>query len=143
MNASRWTLTSAAWVLAASTALGQTRGTDDARIDALVRKLGSSAYVQREKARQELEAIGTPALGSLRRASKETDVETARRIADLIRNFEEHLLTKQVLAPKAVQLQLKGVTVQQAIDELAKVSGYPVQFLGDATKCADKKITLE
>ncbi len=32
--------------------------------------------------------------------------------------------------------------MQDAINELAKASGYPIQFQGDATKFADKKITL-
>jgi hypothetical protein len=116
---------------------------DASRIDALIRKLGSSSFVQREQARKELEAIGPSALDTLRLANKTTDAETSHRLTELIRRFEEQLLTKQILAPKEVHLKLNGVGVQQAITELANQSGYPIQFLGDATKFADKKITLD
>src|SRR5262249_28037289 len=93
--------------------------------------------------RKELEAIGTPALEPLRRMNKTADVEVNRRIADLIRRLEEQILTRQILAPKEVHVKLNGVGVQQAIAELASLSGYPIQFQGDATKFADKKITLD
>jgi hypothetical protein len=99
--------------------------------------------VQREQSRKELEAIGTPALEPLRRMNKTADVEVNRRIAELIRRLEEQLLTRQILAPKEVHLKWNGVGVQQAIAELASLSGYPIQFQGDATKFADKKITLD
>ena len=141
-----WTLAFILLLAAASWGHGQTPAAaspDHARIASLVRKLGSSSFVQREKSRRELEAIGTPALEPLRRVNKTADAETNRRIAELIRLFEEQLLTRQILAPKEVHLKLNGVSVQQAIAELASVSGYPIQFQGDATKFADKKITLD
>jgi hypothetical protein len=125
---------------------GQTPTTaspDHDRIDALVRKLGSSSFLQREQARKELEAIGTPALEPLRRAKKTTDTEANRRIDELIRLFEEQTLTRQILTPKQVHLKLDGVNVQQAIASLANLSGYPIQLQGDATVFADRKITLD
>ncbi len=137
----QWIFGAAFFAIAASSGLGQTP--DAARIEALVRKLGRSASVQREQARKEIEAIGTPALDALRKAAKTADVETARRIADLVRNFEEQVLVKQILAPKEVHLKLKDASVQEAIAELSKISGYPLQFLGDATRFADEKITLD
>jgi hypothetical protein len=122
---------------------GGAKFADNDRLEALVRKLGSSSFVQREKARKELEAIGTSALEPLRRAKKTADAETNRRIAELIRLFEEQVLIRQILEPKQVHLKLNGVSVQQAIAELANLSGYPIQFQGDATRFADKKITLD
>jgi hypothetical protein len=99
--------------------------------------------VQREQARKELQSIGMPALESLRRAVKTADAESARRLRELIRELEEQLLAQQILAPKEIQLVLKDATVQEAIAELAKISGYPIQFMGDATVFADKKLTLD
>jgi hypothetical protein len=142
----QWTLAFTLCLAVGSWGQGQTpapANPDNARIEVLVRKLGSSSFVQREQARKELEVIGTPALEPLRRANKTADAETNRRIAEMIRLFEEQLLTRQILAPKEVHLKLTGVAVQQAITELANVSGYPIQFQGDATKFADKKITLD
>lgn len=130
-------------LLVASSAFAQSAIPDDAKIAALVRKLGSPAYLQREQARRDLEAIGPSILEPLRRASATADAETARRLADLVRNFEEQVLTQQVLAPKEVHLKLKDASVPQAIAELATISGYPIQFLGDATRFGSKKITLD
>ncbi len=126
-----------------SWALAQAPTPEPARIEALVRKLGSSSYAQREEARRELQAIGTPALDQVRKLSKSTDAEISRRVAELIRGFEEQLLTKQVLAPKEVHLKLKDASVQQAVAELANISGYPIQLQGDLTKVTNKKITLD
>jgi hypothetical protein len=146
MYTRQWSLAFTLCLAIGSWGHGQTpppENPDNARIEALVRKLGSSSFVLREQSRKELEAIGTPALEPLRRVKNTSDAETNRRIAELIRRFEEQILTRQILAPKEVHLKLNGVGVQQAIAELASLSGYPIQFQGDATKFADKKITLD
>ena len=137
----RWILGIGLCLTLCTAGFAQTSDAD--RIDALVRKLGSSSYVQREQARKELESIGVPALDALRKAAKNADLDTARRLADLIRNFEEQLVARQILAPKEVHFKLKDATIQQAIAELANVSGYPIQFLGDAMPFADTKINLD
>lgn len=142
MNRVRWTLAMLAFFVLASWA-GAQGSADRERINALVAKLGSASFAQREQARTELEAAGPAALDALRRAAKTSDAETSRRIAYLIARCEEQLLTKQVLAPKEVDLWLEGVTVQEAILELAMKSGYAIQFQGDATPFADKKVTLK
>jgi hypothetical protein len=117
-------------------------GAENPRIGELIRKLGSSSYLQREHARKELEAIGSPALDTLRRARKASDVETRRRIEELMRRCEEQLLTRRVLAPKEIELNLVDADVDQAIVELTRVSGYPIQFAGDRTALGSKKFTL-
>lgn len=126
-------------------ALAQTPDANDARVATLVKKLGSGSYQARESARKGLESLGADSLDTLRkaRASIDTDVETLRRLDDVIFRFELQLLTKQILTPKEVHLVLKDATPPQAIAELAKVSGYPIQFQGDATKFANKKLTLD
>src|SRR2546425_6777614 len=111
MKLGRWISAFGLALIFGAAGLAQTPSADADRIDALVRKLGSSSYVQREQAKKELEAIGTPALEALRKAAKNANLDTARRIADLIRNFEEQLVTRQILAPKEVQLKLKDATV--------------------------------
>jgi hypothetical protein len=141
MNRVRWTFAILSLVVLASWASAQPSANPE-RIDALVRKLGSASFVQREQARKELEAVGPAALDALRRASKTSDAETARRVAEIIGRFEDQLLTQQILAPKMLELKLEGVTVQEAIAELTSKSGYAIQFQGDATPFANKKITL-
>jgi hypothetical protein len=141
MKLTRWNFAILFCLAVASVAQAQPPANQE-RIDALVRNLGSASFVQREQAGKELESVGPAALESLRRAAKTSDAETARRVGELIRRFEEQLLTKQILAPKEVDLKLEGVTVQQAIADLQAKSGYALQFQGDATPFADKKITL-
>ena len=137
-----WIFTVAVCLAISAAANGQP-ATSDARIETLIRKLGSVSFAQREQARLELEAIGTPALELLRRAKKGGDAESNKRVAELIGRFEMQILTQQILAPKEMNLNLKNVGVLQAIADLAGQSGYPVQFQGDATTFIDKKITLE
>src|SRR5206468_12541754 len=112
---------------------GRAQTPDAAGLDRLIRQLGSSSFVEREAARKELEAIGIPALDQLRKAKKTVNAEANRRIDDLIRRCEEQILTQQILAPKEVHLKLNDVPVLQAIADLANLSGYPIQFEGDAT----------
>jgi hypothetical protein len=129
---------------AASLGSGQTpTSASPERIDALVRKLGSASFPQREHARKELEAIGTPALDSLRHAKRTSDAETNRRIDELIHLFEEQLLTRQILTPKQIHLKLDDLSVKHGIADLANLSGYPIQLHEDASTLADKKIKLD
>src|SRR5262249_29631729 len=44
---------------------------------------------------------------------------------------------------KRVHLKLKDTPVLDAVAELQKQSGYPIQVMGDRTGVADKKITLD
>jgi hypothetical protein len=141
MNTRLWAISLTLALAWASQGLAQTPN-EDARIDALIRKLGSPAYVQRELARKELETIGTPALEPLRRASKTADMETGRRIAELIERFEQQILTRAVLVAKEISLNLKDASIQEAFDELTNASGYTVQIQGDRAAFADKKVTL-
>lgn len=62
---------------------------DHGKIDQLIRQLASKAFAQRAAASQALEAIGEPALESLRKAATVTDeIEQRRRIDNLIRRIE-------------------------------------------------------
>jgi len=112
----------------------------DQRIGELVKQLGSSRFSEREKARHELEAIGAPALAALRKATKSPDLETSRRATDLVRLVEQKLTATRMLAPKHVRLNLKDVSVLDAVKQLEKQSGYRIQVQGNPD---DRKITLD
>jgi formylglycine-generating enzyme required for sulfatase activity len=59
--------------------------TETERIDRLVRQLGSEKFEDRELAGKALEAIGTPALGALRKAATASaDAEVRRRAGQLV-----------------------------------------------------------
>jgi len=117
--------------------------TDHAKIEGLIKKLGSESYAQRESARKELEGLGTASLDTLRRAAMNADLETKRRLTGVIAILEERRVREWTAAPKMVRLKLDGVSVKQSIEELARVSGYPLELIGHAAKLADKRITLD
>jgi hypothetical protein len=118
-------------------------GSDEARIAKLVAQLGSDRFLEREQARKEIETIGAPALVALRRAAHTGDLETSRRAADLVRVIEEHQLTASLLAPKKVHLKVKDAPVLQAVDKLARLSGYTLRVDGDRTLLTGKTVTID
>lgn len=124
-------------------AFSQAPQPDAKRVDDLVKQLGSSKYVERERAQKELESIGGSALDALRKAAKEGDLEISRRAAEMVRRMEEKLTTGSLLAPKKVNLKLKDASVLDAVAELSKQSGYTVNIDGDRTVLANRKVTLE
>jgi WD40 repeat protein len=69
---------------------GSTAKTSDSeKIDKLIRQLGSSRYADRLAANKALAEIGEPALPALRRtAVAGVDLETRRRVEDLVRTIE-------------------------------------------------------
>jgi hypothetical protein len=116
---------------------------DSKRISELIEQLGSAKFQERNAAQKELEAIGVPALEQLKKVSKTGDLETSMRAAELVRKMEEKLFTAGLLAPKRVHLKIKDMAVLDAVNELARLSGYPLQVSGDRTLVAEKKITLD
>jgi WD40 repeat protein len=69
---------------------GSTAKTSDTeKIDKLIRQLGSSKFADRVEANKALAEIGEPALPALRRtAVAGVDLETRRRVEDLVRKIE-------------------------------------------------------
>jgi tetratricopeptide (TPR) repeat protein len=66
-------------------------------VNKLIQQLGSSRYPEREAARKQLEAIGEPALDALRKAAKSSpDIETRRRVEQLVDRLELKILDKLV-----------------------------------------------
>jgi hypothetical protein len=115
---------------------------DPARIEKLIQQLGSPKFAERSRARQELKQIGEPALEALRKAAKSDDAEMSRAASELVKGIEAKQLTASVLAPKRVKLSLTDVPVPEAVAELAKQSGYPIDIQGDRAALAGRKVTL-
>ena len=61
---------------------------DRQRIEGLIRQLGDPSYALRERATTELVACGLPAIGPLRQAQDNPDVEVARRAERCLERIE-------------------------------------------------------
>lgn len=127
----------------------EARPANQPAIQELIKQLGSSKFAERERAAKELEAIGEPALQALREVVKKTeagqaiDLETTRRAAEILRRLEEKISNAKILAPRRLRLNVKDVNVLDAIKELEKLSGYPIQVQGDRNILANRRITLD
>jgi hypothetical protein len=125
--------------------LNGTAGADETsdRVARLVKELGSSKFTVRDRAKRQLEAIGRPALDALRQAARSSDLETSRRAGELVKHMEEKMALESLLAPKKVHLKLKDTPVLDAVDQLARQSGYTIQIQGDRAALASRKVTLD
>ena len=70
-------------------------------------------------------------------------MEIASRATALIAKIEQRAENARLLAPTYVELNLKEATVDDAIAELSKKSGYNIILGGDKTKMSDRRVTLE
>jgi hypothetical protein len=113
------------------------------QIDKLIAQLGSSSFRQREAATKELEALGEPALGALKKATTSGDMEVANRAAALVERITNRLENARRLEPTYVNLTFKDTPVEEAFAELAKQSGFPITIGGDKSKLAERRVTLE
>jgi hypothetical protein len=108
----------------------------------LVEALGSENYREREKAGQTIEAKGEKVLPDLRRAIAKTESpEIARRLTILIRRMDH----ERLVAPKRVTFSMKDCTAKAALDEIAKQTGYRIQFNNNGGPLAtnDQKYSFE
>jgi hypothetical protein len=118
-------------------------GVSSERIQELIDRLGSTKYAERDRASKELDKLGPQALQQLRLALQSPDAEVRRRAEMLVRTIEDRQLTASLLAPKRVHLNVKDVSVADAVAELARQSGYPIQLVGNLGNVAGRKITLD
>lgn len=98
-----------------------------AEVDALVEKLASDDPPVREEALRQLETAGIRALPALRKSINHPDAEVRRVLVDLIPNLE----TAALLAPRRVTMNLENKTVKDALDEVARQTGYKIQAWGN------------
>ncbi len=122
---------------------GAAEPVDAKKIDKLIEKLSADDFADREKATAELDAIGAPALESLRKATASQDVEVSKRAADLVAKIEKRAETVRVLAPKKVHLVYKETPLAEAAADFAKKSGYPISLLDPDGKLKDRTISLD
>ena len=109
----------------------------------LIAGLGSASFADREQAAKDLLASGPLALAPLRAAVQNPDAEISVRAARLVAALEEQVLTDKMLAAKKVRLNVKDVSVIEAVDELARLSGYTLDVLGtDRAILSERKISL-
>jgi hypothetical protein len=93
-------------------------------VEKLVEQLGSSDFQARQAATDALEARGSEALPALRKAEKHADPEIRRRVAELIPALEKAV----ALMPKRVSLHLTNRSLQDAVAEIAKQTGYKLHL---------------
>jgi hypothetical protein len=99
----------------------------DPAVAALIADLGHGDYQVREKAGRALAAMGPKVLPDLRRALDTTQSpEAARRLTLLI----QHLEHDGLVAPRRVTFTAEDRAVKDVLDEIARQSGYRVEFGG-------------
>ena len=116
---------------------------DAGRIADLIKLLASSNYQERVTAQNTLEAIGVPALEQLKAIKQPSDLETSRRVRELVCKIEEKEIARDVLAPRRVRLSIKDMPVRQAVALLAKESGYDIEIADSRADLAQRRITLD
>jgi hypothetical protein len=117
--------------------------TDPAAVAKLVDQLGSDRYEDREAAFKALDALGPTALEALRTALTGRDEETRRRAVELVLLIERRQESAQLTQPKMVHLVYTDTPVTQAVQDLARQTGFQIQIEGDQTKLANRKIMLD
>lgn len=109
----------------------------DPKVAQLLADLGSEDYRAREKAGRDLAALGERALPAMKAALLASDSpEVQRRLSVLVRKME----VERLIAPKRVTLSIKQKTVKDTLDEIAKQTGYRIEFGGGG---ADTKLDFE
>ncbi len=94
----------------------------------LIEQLGDRDYAKRRQAEDGLRAEGARALAALKQALDHPDAEVRRRVRQLVPALESQAL----LAPKRVTLKLTDRPVSEALDEIARQTGYKITRLGEA-----------
>lgn len=119
----------------------QTTGPE--KIAQLIERMGSADFTERENANLQLEAIGVPALESLRKATKSDDPEIRRRAEELVGKLERRAATEKALAPKKVRLTFKETPLLEALLSLHKQSGFDIELQDPEGKLKSRTVTLD
>jgi hypothetical protein len=109
---------------------------------ALVEKLGSASYAERE-ATKSLESLGSKALPALRSALKANDLEVRTRAKAMINKIEGNLLIQESM----VRLDFKDASLEEIVKSLSKQAGVNVGLGGmgprqAGTNFASRRVTL-
>jgi hypothetical protein len=105
-------------------------------VEALVAKLGSDSFAEREEASRALSRRGPEALDALTAvAAGHPDPETRQRAAALVEQLKRASETVKLLAPKTVQLDYRAIPLGAAVADLRTKTGVPLTL--DQQKVAD------
>ncbi|CAN5570376.1 hypothetical protein BH11PLA2_BH11PLA2_36250 [soil metagenome] len=97
---------------------------DTAAIDALVQKLGSPSYAEREAAGQELLKVGLSALPAVKAAAENNaDPEIRERAAALVEPLSKTFDSSKLLAVKSIKIEYKAVPLAAVIEDLKTKTG--------------------
>jgi hypothetical protein len=112
------------------------------RLAALVERLGSDEFREREGAARALDALGGAALPALRAARKHPDAEVRRRVAELLAVIERRVETAHALEAPRLRLRYENAPLAEVLADLSKRSGNPIK-LGAGTEGLEKRtVTL-
>ncbi len=102
----------------------------DPALEQAIKDLSSDDWRTREQAGRDLAARGEKALPYLRRALLATDnPEAQRRLSVLVRKMDR----ERLIEPKRVTFSAKDRTAKEIIDEIAKQTGYKIDFTEQST----------
>jgi hypothetical protein len=102
-------------------------GPPDPALKQLLDDLGSDDWRTREKAGRDLSALGEKALPHMRKLLLTTDnPEVKQRLSVLVRKMDR----ERLIEPKRVTLNMKDKTAKELFDEIAKQTGYRIEFGG-------------
>ncbi len=136
------------FILGAGIAIGVTLFTGppaaaDEQVGRLIAQLGSKQFAEREAASAALDALGEPALASLRKARTSEDAEISRRAEGLVARIERRVESARLLEPKRVRLVYQEARVLEALADAARQTGLPLEFEGDRTPLSRRTLTLD
>src|SRR5438309_4011110 len=83
-------------------------------INALIARLGSGSFKERQEASRALDALSGDALEALRQAESGPDAEVRRRAAALASRIQRRLEAAQVLTPRRLRFVCKDKPVVEA-----------------------------
>ena len=114
-----------------------------AAIQALIERLGSEHYADREAASAALEKLGAAALPALQAAARSENPEVRERASVLAVRLKRTVDSTSRLAPKRLKLDYKDIPLGTAINDLRARTGLPIVL--DGTRVANplRKISCE
>jgi hypothetical protein len=116
---------------------------DAERIAKLIKQLASDSFAEREKATDDLDAIGLPALEALRKAAQSEELEVRMRAGRIVAKLEKQLESAKLLAATKVRLVCKDTPVAEAVQQLVEKSKYNITLYDPQKKLVDRKVTLD
>ena len=115
--------------------------TDAQRAAALIERLGSEDYQERQAAVAALDRLGAAALPALRGARKHLDPEVRRQVAQLLPILERRAETARQFDTPRLRLHYENVPLADVLADLSKRSGNPLKLGAD--ELGKRRITLD